>query len=342
MVDLNTFVGLSGPALAVAASYSPVAKCLFEKVCNAIGMFCEPWLYKKMENAKLEIEQKKESIQLQKGEPIESIPDVTGYRCTPPEHRGLIRMAREAGIQQDNIEAILLEATKTVNEDAKPDNMDDDWIANFFQHARQISDKDMQKLWAKILAGEANTPGKFSKKTPEILKVMTKENSDIFNALCRCSITINHSPILLLGNELDTMSHFDYEKYGIDFNSLMILEDLGLIKKTRKSYGAMTTIKDGVTMNVGFDGMEIIYSDEQLFALYAEKISILTKPLGKMIEVSTGFFSFTKSGEDLCCICEPEYNDEFYMYLIERWMSDGLSPSSLIGARSHGSEFKAE
>ena len=34
--------------------------------------------------------------------------------------------------------------------------MEEDWIANFFDKCRIVSDSEMQSLWARVLAGEAN------------------------------------------------------------------------------------------------------------------------------------------------------------------------------------------
>jgi Protein of unknown function (DUF2806) len=58
--------------------------------------------------------------------------------------------------------------------------MEDDWIANFFEKCRIVSDADMQILWSKVLAGEANEPGSYSKRTLAILSLLTKEEAELF------------------------------------------------------------------------------------------------------------------------------------------------------------------
>jgi hypothetical protein len=46
-----------------------------------------------------------------------------------------------------------------LTEAATPEKLEDDWITNFFDKCRLISDEEMQTLWSKVLAGEANAPG---------------------------------------------------------------------------------------------------------------------------------------------------------------------------------------
>ena len=59
-----------------------------------------------------------------------------------------------------------------------------DWMANFFDKCRIISDEEMQGLWAKVLSGEANAPGSYSKRTVNFLASMDKEDAALFTALC--------------------------------------------------------------------------------------------------------------------------------------------------------------
>ena len=40
-------------------------------------------------------------------------------------------------------------------------NFDFDWFVRFFEASGNISNEQMQELWARVLAGEVNTPGTF-------------------------------------------------------------------------------------------------------------------------------------------------------------------------------------
>ena len=43
----------------------------------------------------------------------------------------------------------------------------------------------MQSLWARLLAGEANQPGTFSKRTVELVASLDKSDAQLFTGLCR-------------------------------------------------------------------------------------------------------------------------------------------------------------
>ena len=71
--------------------------------------------------------------------------------------RTMAKFFIEEAKQQGNMEAIT-KALPLVTDGAKLQEIEDDWITHFFERARLISDNEMQKLWAAILAGQANAP----------------------------------------------------------------------------------------------------------------------------------------------------------------------------------------
>lgn len=85
--------------------------------------------------------------------------------------------------KQENIEQITADATRKLNEDAKPENIDNDWIANFFDKCRLVSDREMQSLWSRLLAGEANEPGTYSKRTVGLISSLDKSDAQLFTNL---------------------------------------------------------------------------------------------------------------------------------------------------------------
>ena len=71
---------------------------------------------------------------------------------------------------------MVAQAIPELEGDAKPDEIDNDWMTRFFEASKLVSDKEMQSLWARLLAGEANKSGTFSKRT--IDQVPNLEKSD--------------------------------------------------------------------------------------------------------------------------------------------------------------------
>ena len=72
-----------------------------------------------------------------------------------------------------------------VTDDASPEDMEDDWIRNLLGKCRIVSDQDMQELWARILAGEANEPGSVSRRTVNLVADLDKRDAESFMAVCR-------------------------------------------------------------------------------------------------------------------------------------------------------------
>ena len=62
--------------------------------------------------------------------------------------------------------------------------MDEDWIARFFELAKDVSREEMQKLWGRLLAGEISKPGQFSLRTLEVLRNLSAEEAKLFERAC--------------------------------------------------------------------------------------------------------------------------------------------------------------
>src|SRR5439155_8369999 len=87
--------------------------------------------------------------------------------------------------RQLNIEAITKKALPLLEENSSPQDVKDDWITNFFEKSRIVSDEDMQRLWSRVLAGEANKPGTFSRRTVNLLADMEKLDAELFTNVYR-------------------------------------------------------------------------------------------------------------------------------------------------------------
>ena len=61
---------------------------------------------------------------------------------------------------------------------------DPDWTARFFDSVQDVSSEDMRKIWAKILAGEVESPGRTSLRTLDTLRNMTKKDAEMFRNIC--------------------------------------------------------------------------------------------------------------------------------------------------------------
>ena len=79
-----------------------------------------------------------------------------------------------------NMQSIVGQAIEQMPEQVPDTPVDHDWTARFFDNAKDVSDKEMQNLWAKLLAGEVESPGSVSLRTLSILRNMTQKEAELF------------------------------------------------------------------------------------------------------------------------------------------------------------------
>lgn len=152
--------------------------------------------------------------------------------------------------KQQNIESVIAETYNLLeNEEyVTGETVNQDWLYKFFDDVGEISDEYMQKIWAKILAGEIKEPNTYTIRTLNTLKNLTKKEALLFNNLTPYIIFHGIESLLYHNSKL-------FEKYGINFDDLLILEDCGLINLN--GFITMTTDKSAVytpQLVLTFDG----------------------------------------------------------------------------------------
>lgn len=91
------------------------------------------------------------------------------------------RLSFQEEKRQGNIEAVVGMAAEEVGaNDVQNHEIDHDWTARFFAEAQDVSSEKMQQIWAKILAGEVETPGRTSMQTLSILRNMSQRDAELF------------------------------------------------------------------------------------------------------------------------------------------------------------------
>ena len=204
------------------------------------------------------------------------------------------RLANQELKKQVNIENTLYE-TKNILEKEKENGQDvassepvkDDFMTQFYNGVGEISDVDMQMVWAKILVGEIKRPGNFSFRTLQKLKTISSNEAKLFEKIAPYVIDKDYIP-----NDADFL-----HKYGIEYSELMILQDCEILSlvKTKKYYKS------------------------QQAAIYNNKLSVFKKKIAirdEKLEIEARTFPLSQFGKDLLKIVNIEYNDEyFYEYL---------------------------
>lgn len=101
--------------------------------------------------------------------------------------RAADRMAFIESRRQEVIESIIGQATQLLPVAVSEEPVSEDWMVQFFECAKDVGDQEMQALWAKILAGEVTSPGKYSRRTLEVLKTLDRQDAVTFTHYCSVS-----------------------------------------------------------------------------------------------------------------------------------------------------------
>ena len=190
------------------------ATVLIERVSDAVGGIAKPWQIQRVAKAEAE---------------ANLIVTQSGIEITELQMRAVNRWIQEETKDQFNIESITHQAIPHLNDDSEPDKIEDDFLRNFFDKCRIVSNEQMQDIWARILAGEANNPGSISRKTINILGDMDKADAELFTMLSRFVWRIGRTPIAPIFDSDLAEDRSLYSDTGISLSVLANIEAFGLI-----------------------------------------------------------------------------------------------------------------
>jgi hypothetical protein len=118
--------------------------------------------------------------------------------------RATIRLTAETIRKQQNREFVAVEAVSehirmiehqpdTIIPDIK---IEEEWLDRFWRLAQDVSDKDMQTVWGRILARQAQAPTKYSARCLEALSLLSRQEALKLEKLSKyvCSTTIGNKP----------------------------------------------------------------------------------------------------------------------------------------------------
>ena len=265
---------------------------LINKISDATGVFYEPTRIRRKAEAESDA-----AITSAKAEAaVDIIKAESEIEIADLHQRTVQRRIKEDMRDQKNMEAIIAQAVPDVNEEAEPDSMENDWIANFFDKCRIVSDSEMQSLWSRVLAGEANAPGTYSKRTVNLLSDLDKSDAELFTQFCGFGWMIgNFTPLVFdEGAEI-------YNRHGIDFDTLSHLESIGLVQFS------------------GIAGFQRGNLPKGFVVLYYRRPLLLEMPKDADNELDIGKVLLTKIGQELAPISGSKPVAGFYEYVKDRW-----------------------
>ena len=283
---------MPGFSLVNASGLVKPADTLVNKISNAVGRHFDPRQAVRMAEAEARADRIRRVGAAE-----------TDIEIAELKERAAYRFANEEMTKQLNMESITEKAIPHLNSDANPDGMENDWITNFFDKCRTISDDDMQQIWAGVLSGEANNPGSFSRRTVNLVADLDKRDAELLTRLCAFGWMIGGLTPLVFDFRADI-----YTRNGIAFETLGPLEELGLIHLG------------------GVGGFQRTQIPKKAALFYYDRPLVLEFPNEADNKLSVGTVLLTRSGKELASICGSTPVEGFFEYVYDRWASESLVP----------------
>lgn len=193
-----------------------------------------------------------------------------------------------------NQKNILSIAVEHLNDSSRPDDVDISWLNQFMDKARLVTTEQAQIIWGKLLAEECNNPNTVPKSLLFILEQMDGEDAKAFTEVCSCSVCISCKEDESYNPIIHDFSAGHYYKTHLSFDSLLRLENLGLIKQD------MGMFKAGFATGMNSVPIVASYSNKQ----FAFPESCTSIPVDRVI--------FTRSGGVLCKIIDAPIIEGFF------------------------------
>ena len=187
---------------------------------------------------------------------------------------------------------------------------DPDWTARFFDDVQDVSSADMQSIWARILAGEVETPGRTSLRTLSILRDMCQREAQLFDDLMEYRIAD-----FILGN---CYEHITGEKV---IDPLLDLINIGLAVPS-------TVVSTSI----------VLTSEVILLKEYRRHVLTIEGPPGTEINLALqGVIRLTPQGRELAGFCGHEPNIK-YLSCFAEFLKSKMCVLKLAEITSRGSD----
>lgn len=137
----------------------------------------------------------------------------------------------------NSTKAVLYAEEQLASDPQQPANRDieEDWLFAWREYAGRVAAEDLQRLWGSVLAGEVKSPGRYSMRTLEFLKTLSKKEAEAITKLARYSID----------GRIAREQKIYLEAQGISFDLLLRMQEMGVVLGV-DALGLSTTYKSMV------------------------------------------------------------------------------------------------
>lgn len=135
--------------------------------------------------------------------------------------------------EHKNRAQIIDKAVKLLEKGDEPEKIKDDWLIEFFDLCKNVSDEELQFVWARVLQKECTKDRKSSLRLLRTISDITKNE---INMITKIAKNINYATTNseywgIVCSEIQFLKNI-----GISFDEIMELEELGVIKRETLSF----------------------------------------------------------------------------------------------------------
>ena len=243
----------------------------------------------------------------QEAELIEAVAEdyVTAMRAGRVSPSDLIELEHQINLEQIS-RAALEEAAKMDGASADEEPINKDWFSQWRNRAKDVSDEEMQRLWAKALAGEAQSKGSFSVHTLDFLSRMSREDAELIGKLGQFALG---GDFIFKANSGVPAS---VSAAGVTFSDLLKLEALGVLIGPSNGIGGVSK----TFTSQDFNGRKI-------FAVgLGKQLLIITPNDQSRASIEVPCFSITFIGQELLKLAAAAPNLEYLKEFAETQRND--------------------
>lgn len=187
-----------------------------------------------------------------------------------------LRVANEFS-KSENLSSCLSFARDVIGDDSDASGIDLSWFIRWADGAEEQVDDEMRVVWGKLLAGELEEPGSYSKRTMSVLGDMSVYDAKIFAELCSMAVfqvrddSISSIPrIVAKEDESDSTFNGGY----FDLGKICQLESLGIIDSTKMM---RMTVEPRETATLAARDHKVILKNESAVAIEFRTTPVLTQ-----------------------------------------------------------------
>ena len=193
----------------------------------------------------------------------------------------------------ENVEEIASKAKQQFapDEQVSEEPVEKDWMTRFLNIAEEVSDEDMQDIWARVLAGEIKKPKSYSFRTLEVLRNISKEEAQL---LTKAS------------NYLIGSIYLCTEDFSLPLQEQIILDDIGVV------CGESLTITYSITNN---EKASIVLNRQNVMNIYGPN----------MTKVKLRIKKLTRAGQEIMGLVQEHDYIDYYKNLSTKIKSFGAT-----------------